>query len=248
MANAAITNNPMQQMKTKPSDTETHRGKRMFWGLSVDTWNNLIVGFGVLSGAFVLLTGAATYIAFQLQKAEAADAADSFNRYKLATEKQISDANESAEKARLEQERLKQLVSWRTLDAANVSALVAELSKGSGEVDIGFIPSDPESKYFALKVLGDAFIAANNSGTVPKWHVYLRAWQSDGMIFGIAIPGPENDQVELMRRAFSAAHIEFSSGDLPEETPPIPIGAGLKYTPAPKHDVFILIGLRSPPL
>jgi hypothetical protein len=68
------------------------------------------------------------------------------------------------------------------------------------------------------------------------------------MFFGIAIPGPENEQVTILRRAFSAAHIEFSTEHLPDETSPVAVGAGLNWTPAPKQDALILVGLKNPPL
>jgi hypothetical protein len=162
---------------------------------------------------------------------------------------QIAEANERAETARLEQEKLKQLVQWRTIDPANMKVLIAELAKGSGEIDIAFAPSDPETEYFALKIIGeDAFSAANDSGSGLKWHVYLRQWITNGMFFGIAIPGPENNEVKFLRHAFSAAHIEFSTGNPPEEVPPINLGGGLKFAPPPKHDALIVIGLRKPPL
>jgi hypothetical protein len=155
-------------------------------------------------------------------------------------------ANERAENARLEQERLKQIVKWRTIDPADLTALVGEISKGSGQIDLAYIPGDPESQYFALKIIGDAFIAVNKSSDVLKWHVYLRRWFSDAMFFGVAIPGPENEQVLTLRRAFSAAHIEFFTENLPNETPPVTLGNGLNWTPPPKHDALILVGLRNP--
>ena len=63
--------------------TEIQRDRRMLWSLGVEGWNNLIVGFGVASGVFVVLTGAATYIAFGLQKQEAVDASQALERYKI---------------------------------------------------------------------------------------------------------------------------------------------------------------------
>jgi hypothetical protein len=146
---------------------------------------------------------------------------------------------------KLEQEHLKSLVNWRTVDAANFKRLVAELSKGHGSVDLAFMPGDPESEYFAVKFLWGAFGEANRNGV--KWHVYLRTWYSDdAMFFGIWLPGPETEQVKIIRSAFSNAHIAFSTRRLPKETPPINLGNGLSWKPAPKHEAFILIGLRQP--
>ncbi|HEY6456714.1 MAG TPA: hypothetical protein VIY90_15680 [Steroidobacteraceae bacterium] len=162
---------------------------------------------------------------------------------------EIAGAMSSAAEANDNAERLKQLVQWRTVDPANMKVLIAELAKGSGEIDLAFAPSDPETEYFALKIIGnDGFAAVNNSGNGLKWHVYLRQWVTNGLFFGISIPGPENDQVRFLRRAFSEAHIEFSTESPPEEVPPITVGNGLKFTPAPRHEALIVIGLRKPPL
>jgi hypothetical protein len=160
-----------------------------------------------------------------------------------------AEANERTAVAQLEQERLKAFVKWRTVDPADLKILVSELCKGSGEIDLAFVPSDPESKYFALKVIGNGgFAAANDSNGAVNWRVHLRQWHSDGMFFGLAIPGPETTQVKFLRHAFTAAHIKFSTDPLPEETSPISIGVGLTYSPAPKHDALIVVGLREPPL
>lgn len=226
----------------------------MFWGLALESWNNLIVAFGVISGVFVVLTGGATYIAFELQKAEARAASDALERFKLNTGSTIAEANaraetahSEAERARLEQEKLKAVVQWRTISPSDMQTLVAELAKGSGEIDLAYSPADPESRYFATKILGDAFTAANKAEGGVKWHVYMRAWMSNAMLFGIAIPGPENDQVKFLRHAFSAARIGFTSEKLPDEVAPFNVGSGLLYAPPPDHQALIVIGLRMPP-
>jgi hypothetical protein len=204
--------------------------KPVMWGLSIVSWDWVAVAFGIIAVIALFLS------------------ATSANRRIAEANERASEANARAENARLEQERLKQIVKWRTIDPSDLSALIAELAKGSGEIDLGYIPGDPESQYFALKIIGDTFIAANKSRGALKWHVYLHRWNSDAMFFGIAIPGPENEQVTILRRAFSAGHIEFSTENLPDEMSPVAIGTGLSWTPAPKHDAFILVGLKNPPL
>ena len=209
-----------------------------------------IIGIVVL--AFLVIAEVASYrygarkddLASKQQEATDQRHDEEMARLHLAT----AAANERAENARLEQERLKQIVNWRTINPTDLNVLITELENGNGEIDLAYIPGDPESEYFALKIIGDAFIAANKTSDVLKWHVYLRRWNSDTMFFGIAIPGPDNAQVTILRRAFSAAHIEFTTENAPDEIPPMPIGAGLSWTPAAKHDALIFVGLKSPPL
>jgi len=223
---------------------------RTTWlGFSSGFWDHsLIVGL-TLAALVAVCVVVVTWGSIATHKREAAEADRALVVYKSDAEQKIAVANSIAETARLEQERLKQLVKWRTVLPDDMKALVAELAKGSGEIDIAFAPSDPESEYFAFKIIGnDGFAAVNDSGGAIKWRVYLRPWISNAMFFGIAIPGPENAQINLLRRAFSAAHIKFSTEMPPDEVPPIKLGAGLAYTPPPQHDALIVVGLRNPPL
>jgi hypothetical protein len=91
-----------------------------------------------------------------LAEQHAAEANEKAESFRL----EIAKANERAETARLEQEKLKQLVQWRTIEPANMKVLITELAKGSGEIDIAFAPSDPETAYFALKTIGNDGFAA----------------------------------------------------------------------------------------
>lgn len=221
----------------------------LFLGHNGEWWDFWLIISVIIAALAATAIGVATVGSIVSHKREAKSAEEALDRYKLETEKKISEANERAEDARLEQERLKQLVKWRTVSPEDMKVLTTELAKGGGEIDIAFAPSDPESEYFALKIIGnDGFAAVNNSSGVLKWRVYLHPWTSHGMFFGIAIPGPENDQVKFLRRAFSAAHIDFSTENPPEEVSPVTIGTGLTYTPPPKHEALIVIGLKKPPL
>jgi hypothetical protein len=242
----------------------------MIWGLPLHSWEEIMRGSLMAVGAFGLIAGVATWFVVSLTRAESEATKSEYESYKLTVEGKVADAKKEgieagktagnalvraaelekeAANARLETERLKALVAWRTISPEDAKALVAELAKGSGEIDLAFTPSDPESEYFALKIIGNGgFAAVNNSSGEIKWHVYMRPWVSNGMFFGIAIPGPETEQVKIIRRAFTAAHIPFSTSDPPEESPPIIVGAGLSYTPAPKHSALIVVGLKNPPL
>ena len=207
-------------------------------GKSADWWN----------GAMLMTLGLAAFVAFMVVAASTG-AVVATKRENGALKLQIAQLENSTARAREETEKIRALVRWRTISPDDAKALLTELSKGGGEIDMAFVPSDPESKYFALKIIGnDGFSAVNDASGIIKWRVHLRPSASNGMFFGIAIPGPENDQVKFLRHAFSAAHIEFSTGDPPEEVSPIAVGQGLVYTPPPKHEALIVIGLKQPPL
>src|SRR5690349_2390753 len=85
--------------------------RRMWWGLSLDSWNNLIVVFLSIGAAAAVAVGITTYIAFQLQKQEAAEAKDEFDRYKVDADKKIAEAHARAAEANriAEEERLARL-------------------------------------------------------------------------------------------------------------------------------------------
>ena len=54
------------------------------FGLSLDSWNNVIVGFLAIGASAAVIVGVATYVVFQLQKQEAKDASDALDRYKVS--------------------------------------------------------------------------------------------------------------------------------------------------------------------
>ncbi len=160
----------------------------------------------------------------------------------------ISIANREAEKAKAEQERLKQTVQWRTLTPEQISTLSIELRNTEGSVSIAYLSGDPETQMLSFNIWR-AFEKINNESSSIKWSGFLETRvYNDKLIFGITIPGPETPQVIAIRRAFFAAGIPFSTSDVPEPSSPISIGLGLSYTPPPKRDALIMVGLRAPPL
>ena len=114
----------------------------MWWGLSLDVWNNLIVWFGLLSGGFVLLTGGATYVAFQLQKQESQDATADLTRYKADADVKISSANARALEAQLALDKFR---APRTLNREQRIQISTRLLEFAGtKFDIGISSPDPE--------------------------------------------------------------------------------------------------------
>ena len=124
----------------------------LFLGHNGEFWDFWLIVSAFAAVAVAAAIGFTTAGSLVSHKREARAAEDALAMYKLETGKKIAEANEGAEKARLEQERLKQLVAWRTISPENMKVLVAELAKGSGEIDLAFTPSDPKSEYFAFRI------------------------------------------------------------------------------------------------
>lgn len=62
------------------------------WGLDLETWNNIIVGFLALGAISAVIVGVATYVSFQLQKQETASAQTALAKYQLETAGKVADA------------------------------------------------------------------------------------------------------------------------------------------------------------
>ncbi len=168
----------------------------MWWGLSLDTWNNLIVIF-LVSGAFLgVLGGGATYIAFQLQKQEAADATAALERYKAVVSGEIAGAdekirsarndaelkiaeakrdaaraNESAEELRHKNLVLHKEVAPRHVYPAQQKVIVEALAAHAKSPGIVWIASlmDEEAAHFAFEIDDTLKDAGVSTGWQTKW-------------------------------------------------------------------------------
>jgi hypothetical protein len=210
--------------------------RRMWWGLSLDSWNNLIVACGAFSGAFVLLTGAATYVAFQLQKQEARDAHDALERYKLTVAAQVADAkkegieagkvagdatvkaaeanraaaeaNERAAKAELE---LAKYRAGRSITSAQHEILVEWLKKspkGRVVVKPNFLAGEPTR--FANQISG-AFNEAgfSNVGDAP---LDIVSSNRPGLFLAVRDANKAPPDTDPILKAFFEAGIRIESG------------------------------------
>src|SRR3954453_12195944 len=93
---------------TQPTATLSKMVNRRMLGLSLHGWENWMVTFLIIAGLFALAAGFATWAVVRLQRIELAESAKEFERYKISAAKDVAEANERAENARLEQEKLKQ--------------------------------------------------------------------------------------------------------------------------------------------
>ena len=200
-------------MSTTPSGDN-----RVFWWLSLDQWNGLIVAFGLISGVFVLLTGGATGVSLWLQKAEtiaiktqlaeadaaaarANEAAGEANKWAASLEKEASNA-------RLETERLKEQLAWRELHAATIKRLATALSEHVGSVNLWYTDGDAEALALAAQI-SSALKQAN-------WQYLPSGVRFDNtIVFGIRIPDSISEDTKALRKAFDSAKIPFDPGPLP---------------------------------
>ena len=147
------------------------------FGLGLDFWNNLIVGLAALAGAFALLAAIATYIAFQLQKQEAIDSANTFARYKLETGERIAEADARALEAQVQLAKFK---SPRNMTPDQQSRLVEKLARFKGtRFDMALVVGDPEAALFlgqiskTLQLAGWDWVDFARAGGPLTFYIYL---------------------------------------------------------------------------
>lgn len=79
-------------MAQTESKANTKKEVRMWWGLSLDAWNNLIVAALALGGLIAVFGGVSTYISFQLQKQEVRDSKEALEGFKRGEDAKVADA------------------------------------------------------------------------------------------------------------------------------------------------------------
>ncbi len=197
-------------MPTKRS----HEGT--MFGLPADTihtWSN---------GAYIIAIAVAavlTFLIYQSSSIVVADKERALEAYKADADLRVADARREAElakavaeQARTEQTRLQvdlehektsraefeAQFSWRVIDEAKRVTLVRELSASPKTIAIEYAPSDQEATFLALQLIA-VFRKAN-------WTVMPRATPSPPpLVFGLDVPGPQNDATKLVISAFTAA-------------------------------------------
>jgi hypothetical protein len=161
------------------------------------------------------------------QDADAANAAE-----KLATlQLQLAAAEKDTAQARLDQEKIRSSLAWRTIAPAVRKQIATLLQNTGGSVTLAYVEHDPESISFALairQIFDDANVLAHSDKwqIVPEPRVYARS-----VLFGLFISGPDRAVVDSIRKAFAAAQIPFFTRDTPNlgveigtlSQPPVPL-------------------------
>lgn len=151
-----------------------------------------------------------------------------------------SAANERAAKleseaatAKLETEKLKQVVAWRTISPESTVELEKVLSDKPGKVNLRYTDGDPEALFLAIQV---SQILAK-----AKWQVAPGSLKfANALQFGIALPDSAGVDAQTLRSAFVAAKISFSTAPL------LPMGAAFSIATIPGAPT-LMIGSRMPP-
>jgi hypothetical protein len=152
----------------------------------------------------------------------------------------IAILNRETAEARERTEELKKLAAWRELSEASRNDLAKSLSAIPPSVPhsvvIAFPQNDTEALYFGAQI-GVVFINLKN------WNLERQARSYPGEIYwGVRVLGrPENETTAAVRKAFTDAHIEFSTDDLSS-------GFTTYGHPALPTDTTILVGPKKPPL
>ena len=121
---------------TQNTTTATKRSSKLIFGHGLDWWNGatlIALFFAAASAAAVVLTQYAT-IRIQTQEANEANL-------------RIASLQKEAADARLEQERLKATLAWRTLVPGKVAILSTVLERHPGTVNVWYVLGDPEAAF-----------------------------------------------------------------------------------------------------
>ena len=226
------------------------------WGMSLDTWNNVLLAFLAIAAFAAAVVGFSTYATIRLAKEEAAASKAEFEAYKLTVEGKVADAKREGIKAgetaanaqlraaeleketasaKLQTEQIKQVVAWRVLLVETAEELKNVLKINPGRVNLRYTDGDPESLFFAIqlsKILADS-----------NWQVAPGSEKANAIIFGINLPDPSSPEMKVLRDAFSAAKIPFSTQPLPNTGPSI--GFNIAIIPGAPT---LMVGSRPPPV
>jgi hypothetical protein len=236
-------------------NTNVSKEVRRMLGLGLDSWNSLLVIFLGIGALAALVVGVSTYAVIRLQKAEAKDATDAFELYKLRVAAQVAEAKKEgidagktagdalvraaelekdAANARLETEKIKKVVAWRIIPPDEVSKLENALVAKPGSVNLRYMDGDPEALFLAIQI--------SQILTKSRWQVAPGAFKpSNALVFGIDLPDSEGADAQTLRDAFSTAKIPFSVNAMPS--------SGISFSVSTIAGAPILmIGSKQPPL
>jgi hypothetical protein len=220
------------------------------WSFTDPFWEAVFkwatIAAAVFGGTGIAAAFVSAWVGYQITDATQKEADRQIREARTETDRanvEIAQANErtaqlatEAAQARLEQERLKQVVSWRIFSLETIALLGDSLLAPTRvPIVLAYAAGDPESLYLAIQI-SSAFQRAGNWTVAAESRTY-----TDRLLWGLYLPGPENDNVRAIRSAFAAAHIEFSTDDVP--LPPMRFGPGNV-----ENAVVIFVGLKRPPI
>lgn len=144
-------------------------------------------------------------------------------------------ANKAADDAKLQTEKIKQVVAWRTLSPTNATQLTRVLSEHPGSVNLRYTNGDPESLFFAIQL--------SKALSEAKWQVAAGSENSNSIIFGLILPSADTTDMGVLKSALSAAMIPFST----EPPPNTGSSASFNVSTIPGAPT-LMVGSRFPPI
>lgn len=149
-----------------------------------------------------------------------------------AANERAGQLEKEAAEAKLETEKLKQVVAWRVIGPQAATELEKILSSKPGSVNLRYTDGDPEALFLAIQVsriLGKA-----------KWQIAPGAEKfANAIEFGIALPDSTGADAQTLRSAFVAARMSFTTNPLP------PSGVSFNISTIPGAPT-LMIGSRMP--
>jgi hypothetical protein len=222
--------NPTNKSAIAPTAATSKKVRRML-GLSLHDWENSMILFLIIAGFFGLIAGAATWAV--VQRIELAQSQKELEEYKLTVEGKVADAKKEgieagktagdallraaelekeAASSRLETEKIKGVVGWRTIKPEVASELERALAANPGSVNLRFMDGDPEALFLAIQ-FSQVFSKAH-------WQIAPGALKpANAIVFGIGLPDSSGTDAQRLRAAFTAAGIEFSPNPVPRAQP-----------------------------
>jgi hypothetical protein len=143
-----------------------------------------------------------------------------------------AELEKEAANARLETEKLKAVVAWRTISAAQNADMERVLSAKPGSVNLRWMDGDPEALFFAIQI--------SQVLQRAKWNVAPGSLKpANGIMFGFVLPPVAGDDAQTLRDALTAAKLPFSS------IPFSQAGASFNVSEIPNAP-FLMVGSRMP--
>lgn len=129
-------------------------------GLPLHGWENAMVIFAIIAACSAFVAGVATWAVVRLQRIEMAASKLEFDKYKLDTSKDISEANARAKEAELKLEELRARIAPRHLTLAQRQSLTQRMKAFPG-VTFAMASSGDDNEF--VMELGESLTAAG-------WH------------------------------------------------------------------------------
>jgi hypothetical protein len=160
----------------------------------------------------VLVVGAAAVLIGTIGSIKMGSVREYFSDIRISeNERETSKANvraagleKEAANARLETEKLKAVVAWRTISATQNGEMERVLSAKPGSVNLRWMDGDPEALFFAIQI----------SQVLQRahWSVAPTSFKpANGIMFGFVLPPVAGDDAQTLREALTTAKLPFSA-------------------------------------